>query len=196
MRQPPAPSVRPCERLRTERLARAPSRRHPAPPCPRRPSPPQRGPDRWTSKTLDRRTVHQAPPLARQAGDRAPRGARSGPPSPGRPPSAWLSPAAKDRLTCPFARSRSVVGPPVARWASSHGIQSLVDSARRHERNTGVGLFALRTRPLRTWDPRRASPRARHPVTGTPATPISSSTACVVEATVFRRPPSFTLQSP
>jgi len=46
---------------------------------------PVRGPRRWTSETLFRRTVHQTPPLARQAGDRTPRGARSGPPSPGGP---------------------------------------------------------------------------------------------------------------
>jgi len=39
-------------------------------------------------------------------------------------------------LTYPLARSRAVVGPPVARGASSHGIQSLVDSARRHEQRT------------------------------------------------------------
>jgi len=38
VRQPPAPSA-PLRALRTERLARAPSRRHPAPPCPSRTNP-------------------------------------------------------------------------------------------------------------------------------------------------------------
>jgi hypothetical protein len=44
VRQPPAPSSLPAGRVRTERLARAPSRRHPAPPCPSRPSPPEGAP--------------------------------------------------------------------------------------------------------------------------------------------------------
>jgi len=35
-----SPVPRPAGRFGTERLARAPSRRHPAPPCPSRPSPP------------------------------------------------------------------------------------------------------------------------------------------------------------
>jgi len=39
-----------------------PLRRHPAPPCPSRPSPPEGGDGRWTSKTLFRRTVHQSHP--------------------------------------------------------------------------------------------------------------------------------------
>jgi len=40
VRQPPAPSA-PFRALKTERLARAPSRRHSAPPCPSRPAPPK-----------------------------------------------------------------------------------------------------------------------------------------------------------
>jgi len=34
-------------------------------------------------------------------------------------------------VTCPFARSKSAVGPPVARWANSRRFSSLVGSARR-----------------------------------------------------------------
>jgi len=72
VRQPPAPSA-PLRALRTERLARAPFRRHSTSPCPSR-AIPRRGATRWTSKTLtsNRRPV---PPLARQAGDHTPHGA-------------------------------------------------------------------------------------------------------------------------
>jgi len=53
-------------------------------------------------------------------------------------------------LTRPFARGKSVVGPPVARWAGSRGISSLVDSARRCKQTSGAGLFAFRVRSFRT----------------------------------------------
>jgi len=52
VRQPPAPSLRPAGRFGTERLARAPSRRHPAPPCPSRSASSGEDARRWTSKTL------------------------------------------------------------------------------------------------------------------------------------------------
>jgi len=64
----------------------------------------------------------------------------------------------------PFARSRPVVGPPVARWANSHGFSSLVDSARRCKRRAKLAYS-------RFGFPTRASPRARRPVTGTPFDP-------------------------
>lgn len=81
VRQPPAPSNALAGRRRTERLARAPSRRHPTPPCPWRPSP-RRGDRRWTSKT---RTSNRRPlePLTRPGGDHAPRGAWPRPRLPG-----------------------------------------------------------------------------------------------------------------
>jgi hypothetical protein len=106
-----------------------------------------------------RRTVDQTPPLARQAGDRTPRGAR-----PGRPLTDYqllagdgcrIDPGATGsrhlhRLgrPTPFARSRSVVGPPVTRWANSLGISSLVDSTRRCER-AAVPAYAPFGSPLR-----------------------------------------------
>ena len=80
-----------------------------------------------------------------------------------------------------FARSRPVVGPPVARWTNSHGISSLVDPARRCELRTGAGLWALRVTPT------NLSPRAEHPVAGTLTTP-NSPTACVVEDADPRSP--------
>src|SRR5581483_12045846 len=46
-----APRLRTGTRYRRA-VARAPSRRHPAPPCPSRHDPPPRGSRRWTSKTL------------------------------------------------------------------------------------------------------------------------------------------------
>jgi hypothetical protein len=46
-----APRLRTGARYRRA-VARAPSRRHPAPPCPSRHAPPPRGARRWTSKTL------------------------------------------------------------------------------------------------------------------------------------------------
>jgi len=81
-----SPIPTPCRAcFGTERLARAPSRRHPAPPCPSPPSPPK---GRQRLDLEDALTSNRAPvpPLARRAGDRAPCGTRSGPPSPGRPP--------------------------------------------------------------------------------------------------------------
>jgi len=38
-----------------------------------------------------------------------------------------------------------VVGPPVARWASSHGLSYLVEPTRRCERSLALGLYAFRT---------------------------------------------------
>jgi hypothetical protein len=92
----------------TERLARAPSSAAPRAFLPLATSTPGRGTGRWTSKT--QLTSNRSPglSLARQAGDRTPRGARSGRPLTGfrrlsdRPRSDWLSPLAPD-LTCPIA---------------------------------------------------------------------------------------------
>jgi len=88
------PGSRGAPRLRTgaryrRAVARAPSRRHPAPPCPSRRAPPPRGSRRWTSKTLvwdrlrrlrvfrsrrdppfDRSGSVVGPPVARGAGSR------------------------------------------------------------------------------------------------------------------------------
>jgi len=89
-------------------------------------------------------TVHQVLPLARQAGDRTPRGARSDRPitlarltanercrvGPGTPDFRH-----EPRLgDAPPRGSESMVGPPVARWAGSHGFSCLVDMARECER--------------------------------------------------------------
>ena len=158
---------------RTERLARAPSRRHPAPPCPSRRAPPQGGTRRWTSKTL---CVEPSTSPAPHEASWRPNPSRSSTWSPfttlrrlwGRPRRHWLSPLEPALWTRPFARSESVVGPPVARWAGSHGISSLVDSARRCERTSGAGLFVFRVTPT---DVSPRSRRARHQAAGRPSTP-------------------------
>jgi hypothetical protein len=55
VRQPPAPPPRPCRTWFGRRVLPVPPlRRHPAPPCPSRPTPPDGGASRWTSKTLFR----------------------------------------------------------------------------------------------------------------------------------------------
>jgi len=159
---------------RTERLARAPSRRHPAPPCPSRRAPPQGGTRRWTSKTLC--VEPSTSPAPREAGWR-PNPSRSSTWSPfttlrrlsGRPRRHWLSPLEPARWTRPFARSESVVGPPVARWAGSLGISSLVDSARRCERKERCRLLRLSGSPPTDASPR--SRRARHQAAGRPCSP-------------------------
>lgn len=58
-----------------------------------------------------------------------------------------------------------LVGPPLARRASSHEVSCLVESSRRQEVGGVAGLCALRTREGPTDD----SPRARRSVAGTPA---------------------------
>jgi len=88
---------------------------------------PRRGTGGWTSKTLSRRTVHPFRPLRgeRATGslaepDLVPRHRVDLGPTDFRQPTLFA--------THSFARSRSVVGPPVARWASSPGLSSLVES--------------------------------------------------------------------
>jgi len=71
VRQPPAPSA-PSRTLRTERLACAPSRRHPAPPALHARFP-RKGPARWASKTLE--SNHSPAPAPHEAGWR-PRSSR------------------------------------------------------------------------------------------------------------------------
>jgi len=132
-----------------------------------------------------RRTVHQTPPLTRQAGDRTPRGAR-----PGRPIAGLrrLSSRPRDRLA--FA-SRPALRPAPSRGASpwwaplSPGGPALVGF-----RPSSIRLAGASDRPalaysrfgstLADW-PTRASPRARHPVTGTPSTPIPTRSCDLAE---------------
>jgi hypothetical protein len=162
-----SPVSHPAGRVGTERLARAPSRRHPAPPCPSRSFAPEGATERWTSKT--RIVEPSTSPTPCEAGWR---------PSPSRSSICRPLPACASyridpvtagfrhrlrRWTRPFARSRSVVGPPVARWTSSHGISSLVDPARRCERErrcwaSAQSLYGVRENPLRVT-PTAASPR-------------------------------------
>jgi len=68
-----------------------------------------------------------------------------------------------------------VVGPPVARWAISCEVSSLVEPTRRFELAAARGLLVLQTLAGPTGD----SPRARRSVTGTPATPL-----CAVPSTL------------
>jgi hypothetical protein len=169
VRQPPAPSLRPEGRIErascpcplfggTPRLpalhGRIPSRGAPA-----------AGPRR-------RKSNRSPGPAPREAGWR---------PGPSRS-SVW-SPVAgwtPTRLTCvsrasfvtrPLAGYWSVVGPPVARWAGSHGIPFLVEITRRCERRAASAYPSFGVGSLRTRSPTNGSPRARRPVTGTPATP-------------------------
>jgi hypothetical protein len=93
---------------------------------------PRKGPPNAGPRRRELWNRPPVPPLARQAGDRAPRGARSVvpcrlAPAIGSTPSPLAFATGSGVGPTPFARSRSVVGPPVARWASSRGISSLVD---------------------------------------------------------------------
>ena len=151
-----------------------PLRRHPAPPCPWRPTPPLEGPVRWTSKTLFRRTVDQTPPLARQAGDRTPRGARPGLPFaplrrlPDRPRRNWLSPPAPAFGPAP-SRGAGLWSAPL-----SPGGPALMGFRRSSTRLEGAscgpalayGLFGSPLRAFRlgrgTPSPGRSRPRSPH----------------------------------
>jgi hypothetical protein len=73
------------------------------------------------------------------------------------------------------------VGPPVARGTGSRGFSSLVDPARRCELRDSAGLLAFRVTPT------SPSPRAEHPVAGTPTTPIPH-VACATEDALSRSP--------
>jgi len=144
MRQPPAPSPRPAGRFRRSVL--------PVPPLggtPRLPALDGRLPRKRAAAAGPRRrscrTVDQILPLARQAGDRTPRGARPGRPltvyqlirlstAVGSTPVPLAFATGTSSVDRPLRGSRSVVGPPVARGADSRGIQSLVDPARERER--------------------------------------------------------------
>jgi hypothetical protein len=153
-RAPVASTVaHPAGRVETVRLARAPSRRHPAPPCPWRPT------SREGRRTLDLEDAHVEPSTR----SRPSRGALATEPlaelglvtrrrvdrsqTDFRQPSRW---------TRPFAGSRSVVGPPVTRGADSHGISSLVEPARTCERSGSAGLFAVRNQTLASLETLRA----------------------------------------
>jgi len=140
MRQPPAPSRHPAGRVRTARLARAPSSAAPRASLPFTGDSLARG--RHPLDLEDAISSNRRPDTApREAGWR---------PNPSRS-SAWslvrqLSPASESTpgpltfvtgpssVDPPLRGSGSVVGPPVARWAGSHGISSLVDPARWCER--------------------------------------------------------------
>jgi hypothetical protein len=165
------PRPTPCRAYRTERLARAPSRRHPAPPCPWRPSPPKGGPvpldleDALSSNRTPDPTPHEA-------------GWRSNPsrsstwsPVAGWTPTRLTLASRTGFVNRSFARSSSVVGPPVARWAGSLGISSLVETTRRCEPLAVLAYTRFGSDPFEPGGPTRASPRARRPVTGTPTRP-------------------------
>jgi len=110
---------------------------------------PRRGTGGWTSKTLLRRTVHQFRPLRGELAtgplaepDLVPRHRVDLRSTDFRQPGFFA--------TRSFARSRSVVGPPVARWAGSLGLSSLVEFRLEGASLRAVpGLFAFRIRPFR-----------------------------------------------
>jgi hypothetical protein len=143
----------------SERLARAPSRRHPAPPCPSRPDP-SRG-----RRTLDLEDALASnrlplPPLARQGGEHIPRGMRSCPPFPGRPRCGLACARPHHPVGPTLAGIEPVVGPPVARGAGSLGFSSLFDPARWCERPAAFGAYAFRTEVLRALHRGRDAPVA------------------------------------
>jgi hypothetical protein len=147
-------------------VARAPSRRHPAPPSPSRPTP------REGRQPLDLEDAHVEPSTASHPSrgeaaieplaelDLVARHRVDGSLADFRQPSRW---------TCPFAGSRSVVGPPVARGAASHGLSSLVEIDSLVHTNRRRWFIRLsEPDPCEPGDPTGASPRGRRPVTGTP----------------------------
>jgi hypothetical protein len=106
LRQSPARPARLVTVTRTERLARAPVRRHPAPPCPSLPAPPEEGASGWTSKTQSlepstdpapceagRRTHSSrstpSSPVARWTPSRLTFATRAGEPAPSRGAGPW-----------------------------------------------------------------------------------------------------------
>jgi len=163
----------------SERLARAPSRRHPAPPCPSRPDPPK------GRRTLDLEDAlasnrQPLPPLARWGGEHIPRGTCSCPPFPGRPRCGLACARPHHPVGPTLAGIEPVVGPPVARGAGSLGFSSLFDSARWCERPAAFGAYAFRTEVL------RALRRGRDaPVAGNAWSPFT--TAFAVARHGFRR---------
>lgn len=97
-------------------------------------------------------------------------------------------------VTRPFARGKSVVGPPVTRWADSLGFPSLVDSARRCEQRAVLAYSPFGSDPFGPEGPTGASPRARRPVAGTPFDPDPFTTRAVKD-TVSRSPEPVELSS-
>ena len=98
-----APRLRTGARYRRA-VARAPSRRHPAPPCP---------------SLLMTTSTSRSPAKGLATLDLEDAGLESSPPTP----------FFRSRRDPPFDRGGSVVGPPVARGAGSRGFSSLVDRA-------------------------------------------------------------------
>jgi len=149
---------------------------------------PWRGRDRWTSKTLVRRTVHQlrpsrgglaTEPLAELG--LVPR-RRVDPGAPGfRQPPRFVGPAP--------SRGAGHGGPPCRQVGrlSWDFVPRRLDSMVRA--SSGASLFAFRTRPFRAWRPTGASPRVRRPVAGSPLSRAPPQLSP-------RRTPSRTLQSP
>jgi len=161
MRQPPARPTCLVTVTLTERLARAPVRRHPAPPCPPPPDPPEEGAGRWTSKT--QLLEPSTDPAPCEAGRRA-CSSRSTPSS---PVAGWTP----SRLT--FATRAG--GPAPSRGAGLWwalllpGGPTLLGFCTSSNRLAGASdhwrsaYYALRTR-----GPTDASPGVRRPVARTP----------------------------
>ena len=179
MRQSPAPSLNPAGPISDGASCPCPLSAAPRASLPLANPTPQRvknaGPRRRSASNRN-----QTPPLARKAGDRTPRGVQPDRPLPAcagcrvGPDHDWLSPAGPERPTPSRGVSRWWA-PLLPGGPALVGFRPSSNRLGGASKNGGAGLYAVRVTPT------RASPRARHPVTGTSATPIPPTARAVKE---------------